>query len=140
MRATFEREKALMLRSLKELEFDRAMDKVSAKDFDEMASRLRARAVSLMKQLDEEGAGYRAVIERELATRMRQPVRSTGPESPAVRPAEEVAAGACAACGTANDSDAHVLQTLRPEARVSACLAAVVRTMLAAALVGSSRL
>ena len=52
MRAVLEREKMLVLRSIKELEFDRAMGKVSAADFDEMAGRLRARALSLMKQLD----------------------------------------------------------------------------------------
>ena len=45
MRAALEREKALVLRSIKELEFDRAMGKVSPKDFDEMAGRLRARAI-----------------------------------------------------------------------------------------------
>ncbi|HSC27191.1 MAG TPA: hypothetical protein VLD67_07955 [Vicinamibacterales bacterium] len=68
-RATLEREKALTLRSIKELEFDRAMGKLSAKDFDEMAGRLRSRAVTLIKQLDEGPAGYRADIERELLAR-----------------------------------------------------------------------
>ena len=42
--ALLEREKALALRTIKELEFDRAMGKVSEADFDEMAARLRARA------------------------------------------------------------------------------------------------
>ena len=65
-----EREKALVLRSLKELEFDRAMGKVSQDDFDEMAARLRARALALMKQLDEDGSGYRSIIERELSARL----------------------------------------------------------------------
>ena len=37
MRAVLEREKMLVLRSIKELEFDRAMGKLSEKDFDEMA-------------------------------------------------------------------------------------------------------
>ena len=37
LRADLEREKMLALRSIKELEFDRAMGKVSAQDFDEMA-------------------------------------------------------------------------------------------------------
>ena len=60
-RAALEREKTLVLRSIKELEFDRAMGKVSAKDFDEMAGRLRARAMTLMKQLDAGGSGYREV-------------------------------------------------------------------------------
>ena len=45
-------EKALALRTIKELEFDKAMGKVSAADFDEMAGRLRARALRVMQQLD----------------------------------------------------------------------------------------
>ena len=69
-RATLEREKTLVLRSIKELEFDRAMGKVSPKDFDEMSGRLRARALSLMKELDEGGSGYRELIERELKARL----------------------------------------------------------------------
>src|SRR3569832_136538 len=39
MRIDLEREKALTLRSIKELEFDRAMGKVSPQDFDDMAGR-----------------------------------------------------------------------------------------------------
>jgi len=93
-RAVLEREKALTLRSLKDLEFDRSMGKVSPADFDEMAGRLRARAIALMKQLDDENAGYRAVIERELSSRLA-----------AKTPQRAVPAGACA-CGTANDVDA----------------------------------
>src|SRR5687767_13521191 len=51
-RIALEREKALVLRSLKELEFDFAMGKMSKADFDEMGGRLRRRAVGLMQQLD----------------------------------------------------------------------------------------
>ena len=54
-RAAVEREKTLVLRSIKELEFDRAMGKVSDADFEEMGRRLRVRAIRLMKQLDVEG-------------------------------------------------------------------------------------
>ena len=93
-REALEREKMLVLRSIKELEFDRAMGKLSQKDFDEMAGRLRARALSLMKQLDIGGGGYTAEIERELASR-----------AAAVRPMVATAAGRCA-CGTPNDADA----------------------------------
>ena len=75
-RAAIEREKALVLRSIKELEFDRAMGKVSAKDFDEMAGRLRARALMLMKQVDAGGSGYRELIERELSLRMTMRVKA----------------------------------------------------------------
>src|SRR5215831_15037108 len=56
-RAALEREKLLALRAIKELEFDRAMGKLSESDFKEMAGRLRARAGRLIKQLDA-GAGY----------------------------------------------------------------------------------
>src|SRR4029079_5079899 len=68
-RAALEREKLLTLRSIKELEFDRAMGKLSDADWQEMSGRLRARAAGLMKQLDA-GAGYRAQIERDLARRL----------------------------------------------------------------------
>jgi hypothetical protein len=68
-RAALEREKVLVLRSIKDLEFDRAMGKVSEKDFAEMSARLRSRAATLMRQLDR-GAGYRDEIEREVAKRV----------------------------------------------------------------------
>ena len=68
-RAALEREKTLVLRSIKELEFDRAMGKVSEKDFADMGGRLRARATRLMRQLDA-GAGYRSEIEKEITKRI----------------------------------------------------------------------
>ncbi|HTI38659.1 MAG TPA: zinc ribbon domain-containing protein [Vicinamibacterales bacterium] len=92
LRADLEREKALTLRSIKELEFDRAMGKLSPQDFDEMAHRLRARAMGIIKQLDD-GADYRGVIERELAARTAKTARRPRPH-------------ACA-CGTRNDPDAR---------------------------------
>jgi len=102
-RAALERDKALVLRAIKDLEFDRAMGKVSAKDFEDMAGRLRARAMSLMRQLDA-GSAYREMIERELALRVkrrgaRSAVQTTTQESASARMC------ACA-CGTANDPDA----------------------------------
>ena len=69
-RAAIEREKTLVLRSIKELEFDRAMGKVSDTDFELMGRRLRAYALALMKQLDVDLPGYRDLIERELAQRL----------------------------------------------------------------------
>lgn len=98
-RAALEREKMLTLRSIKELEFDRAMGKISEKDFDEIAARLRARAIALMKELDEgRTGGYRAQIERELGARLARRA-ATPRRGPA-------AALRCAACGTENDGDA----------------------------------
>src|SRR6187397_2430212 len=70
-RVALEREKALTLRSIKELEFDRAMGKMSEKDFAEMSARLRSRAAGLMRQLDA-GTGYREQIEKEIAKRMKK--------------------------------------------------------------------
>lgn len=99
-RAALEREKMLVLRSIKELEFDRAMGKVSALDFDEMANRLRARAVRLIKQLDQGGSGYRDLIEKELAARGNRSV-----ETPVK--AAAVQALKCGSCATLNDVDAR---------------------------------
>ena len=98
-REALEREKLLVLRSIKELEFDRAMGKLSQKDFDEMSGRLRARALSLMKQLEVGSVGYTPEIERELAARV-----AAAP--PAVTTRASVAAAAGCGCGTVNVADA----------------------------------
>ena len=93
-RVALEREKLLTLRSIKELEFDRAMGKLSDADFHEMSGRLRARAAGLMKQLDA-GAGYREQIERDLEKRLGEP------------PAAVASRGNfCTDCGTKNEGDA----------------------------------
>jgi hypothetical protein len=94
VRQELEREKALVLRSIKEVEFDHAMRKTGTADYEEMRDRLRARAVRLMQQLD--ASGYRAAVERDLASRQAVPA-----------PAAPAAAAGCAACGTANDGDAR---------------------------------
>jgi hypothetical protein len=93
-RVALEREKMLALRAIKELEFDRAMGKLSDADWNEMSGRLRTRAARLMKQLDA-GASYRQQIERDLAKRIGAKV------SP------PVTAQACASCNTENDVDAR---------------------------------
>lgn len=97
-RVALEREKALVLRSIKELEFDFAMRKMSQADFDEMAGRLRLRALGLMEQLDA-GGGYREQIAEEVARRLG--AQSTAAEE---RPASHEPH--CTQCGTANDTDA----------------------------------
>ena len=99
-RAAVEREKTLVMRSIKELEFDRAMGKVSVGDFDEMGRRLRARAIRLMKQLDIEAVDYLALIERELRGRL---------DASAERPAASAttARGVCGSCQTKNEGDAR---------------------------------
>lgn len=127
-RAALEREKTMVLRSIKDLEFDYAMKKVAKPDFDEMSVRLRARAIGLMRQLDTNG-GYRETIEAELRARVdgrgdtpvspvtpapAAPVAPVAPLSPVTpAPAAPVApvtplspAEACS-CGTLNDPDAR---------------------------------
>jgi hypothetical protein len=125
MRLDLEREKALTLRTIKELEFDRAMGKVSPQDFDDMAGRLRARALGIMKQLDAGSNAYRALIEKELAQRMAaKPTASSVAAGPAAVPdlprsreasvasdgpgegGRAAPAGICV-CGTRNDPDAR---------------------------------
>jgi hypothetical protein len=122
-RAALEREKMLALRSIKELEFDRAMGKVSDSDWQEMSGRLRTRATRLMRQLDA-GVGYRQQIERDLAKRLgasAAPVRdrrdpgavhegAADPESIDAADVDDQSGPAtrtCASCDTENDADAR---------------------------------
>jgi hypothetical protein len=112
LRADLEREKSLVLRSIKELEFDRAMGKLSATDFDEMSGRLRSRAIGIMKQL--EGGGYREIIERDLAARLRSTSRPDLPPShKATADRHDFAEGGkvgptgVCVCGVRNDADAR---------------------------------
>jgi len=90
-RAALEREKMLTLRAIKELEFDRAMGKLSDADFKDMSGRLRSRAARLIRQVDA-GVGYRGQIEHDLAKRLGS--------------AAAQVAKFCSACGTARDADA----------------------------------
>jgi membrane glycosyltransferase len=87
-RAALEQEKAIVLRSIKELEFDRSMGKVSQADFDEINARLRAKALSLMEQLE--------------ATPVVPPAGANAPETRA-----GTAVRACGSCGVENDADAR---------------------------------
>ncbi len=119
-RIALEREKALVLRSLKELEFDFAMGKMSKADFDEMGGRLRRRAVGLIRQLDA-GGGYREQIQKEVAQRLEGGDKPSGlserPGAGGEKPlstadvsaiAEAKAEGGSACeCGTINDPDAR---------------------------------
>ena len=84
-REELERQKALVLRSIKELEFDKAMGKVSEADFSAIAARLRTRALSIMQDLERT------------------------PSTPPVVVAEPVVVRGnfCTQCGTSNDADAR---------------------------------
>lgn len=95
-RIALEREKALVLRSIKELEFDFAMGKIAKGDFDEMSARLRGRAVGLMRQLDA-GGGYRDQIAKAVKERL---------SSEGTVRLKPDAQGRCESCETRNDEDA----------------------------------
>ncbi|HVH28895.1 MAG TPA: zinc-ribbon domain-containing protein [Vicinamibacterales bacterium] len=109
-RAALEREKLMTLRALKELEFDRAMGKLSDADWQEMSARLRARATGLIRQLDS-GTGYRQQIERDLSARLSEAPpadavvqkRAPGPQEP---DEATVIGHFCTQCGTKNEGDA----------------------------------
>jgi hypothetical protein len=115
-RAALEREKALVLRSIKELEFDKAMGKMSDKDFAEMSARLRSRAAGLIRQLDA-GAGYRDQIEQEIQKRVKRggpqgaPLRTQEAAGPDLTPAAVgpalTARHVCSECQVENDPDAR---------------------------------
>jgi hypothetical protein len=109
-RAFLEREKMLALRAIKELEFDKAMGKVSEEDFHEMTGRLRSRAGRIMRQIDA-GSGYRTAIERDLEKRLaeKRPGDSaaSGAAAGSTSNVESRADRACRACATTNDPDAR---------------------------------
>ena len=123
-RAALEREKTLLLRFIKDLEFDRRMGKLSEKDFVEMSARLRTRAARLIRQLDA-GSLYREQIEREIerrlgagsSARVAAPDAHPGPASSTESPLERVPLSAgrgvplggpaeCPSCSTTNEADA----------------------------------
>ena len=114
-RAALEREKSLVLRSIKDLEFDHAMGKVSDKDFSEMGARLRARAAGLLRQLDA-GTSYRQAIETEIEKRVGKAAPAVAapavaaPARPAAAPAaasDKTKTKLCLSCCTPNDPDAR---------------------------------
>ena len=96
-RVALEREKNLTLRAIKELEFDKAMGKLSESDWQEMSARLRVRAAGLMRQLDA-GSGYREQIERDVTKRL-----GVAPASSTV---SATRGNFCTECGTGNEGDA----------------------------------
>ncbi|MFN8641866.1 MAG: zinc ribbon domain-containing protein [Candidatus Binatia bacterium] len=122
VRAALEREKALVLRTIKEIEFDHAMGKTAAADFEDMRDRLKVRAVGLMRQL--ESSDYRAAVEHDLAARrggaaagdqaVPPRVATAAPASAPVAPTlappritESRLARLCGACQGVNDVDAR---------------------------------
>jgi hypothetical protein len=94
-RAELEREKKLLIKAIKEAEFDRDSGKLDGGEAAVAIGRYRARAVEILRLL-EVGAGgqYEALIEKEVARRL------------AALPAEPAAPRLCPSCAVPNDDDA----------------------------------
>jgi len=122
-RRELEREKGLILKAIKELEFDHQMGKISDADYTEAHATYRARAVRVMQQLDAGAGSYREIIERELEERITskgeaaRPVAAVPAPAPAPAPVPVPASEAAparapepvpaeCACGVRNDPDA----------------------------------
>jgi hypothetical protein len=59
-----------------------------------------------MKQLDQGGSGYQAIIERELSARLAQRGSTSPPASGSEKVHAATAIARACACGTTNDADA----------------------------------
>ena len=59
-----------MLKAIKEIELDYQMRKIAERDYREMVERYRTRAMRLMSEI-EAGDDFRALIEKELAMRLK---------------------------------------------------------------------
>lgn len=86
-REVLQQEKAIVLRAIKDLEFDFGMKKVSQADYADMLERLRARALLIMQQLERIPDIVPAQSARK--DKERRPAGST-----------------CVRCGTRNEPDA----------------------------------
>jgi hypothetical protein len=81
-RKELEREKQMLLKALKELEFDHEMGKVSDADYREISGQYRARATRVLRALDQNDGSvdYRAEVERDVQSRVKE--KRTRPERP----------------------------------------------------------
>lgn len=86
-REVLEQEKTLVLRAIKDLEFDYGMRKVSEADYGDMLDRLRARALMLMEQLERVPA-------------------APSVDAPQPKSASGRASQTCGRCATRNEPDA----------------------------------
>lgn len=111
-RLELEREKKTLLKAIKEIEFDQGMGKIDDAEAHGAIVKYRARAMEILRILDEDtaagglgGARIEAQIEKELAKRMAKaqvkPAVVAEPVAAAPKPAPF-----CIKCGLKNDLDA----------------------------------
>jgi hypothetical protein len=96
-RVELEREKKLLVKAIKEVEFDRDSGKLDGGEAAGAIARYRARAVEILRQLDEsEERRIEALVEAELERRLATSAKADAPGAPPT----------CAACQAVNDDDA----------------------------------
>jgi hypothetical protein len=100
-----EREKQLVLKAIKEIEFDYQMRKIGEREYREMVERYRQRAMRLISELDA-GGDYRGLIEKELKLRLELPVTEPAATTTAAAAPSTGARTPCPTCNTPNDADA----------------------------------
>jgi hypothetical protein len=103
-RGELEREKRTLLKAIKEAEFDHQMGKLSKKDVDDMVRTYRARAIEVIKLLEDpgtkKGGTVREQIEREVRARIEvEGARKKGGKKQKAAEAAQAAARAAAARG-----------------------------------------
>jgi hypothetical protein len=102
-RVELEREKKLLLKAIKEVEFDRDMGKVDPADASAVVARYRARALEIMRLIDADGLKqYEEKVEAEIVRRVGAPPAPPAPPAPE----DKAAAPTCSSCGLGNDADA----------------------------------
>lgn len=70
-----EREKRTLLKAIKEAEFDHQMGKLSQRDADEMIHGYRARAIEVIKQIDQLGLGTAGTVREQILREVRARVQ-----------------------------------------------------------------
>ena len=116
-RTELQQEKKILLKAIKEIEFDHEMGKIDDEDAAEITKTYRARAIEILRLLDEnKSIDYQAVVEKEVARRLAKaggasaralPVAAASEtDEPAAAEAAPAEAGVCPACSTKNDADA----------------------------------
>jgi hypothetical protein len=116
-----EEQKQAVLRTLKDLEYERSVGKISERDYREVADRYRAEAKRLMQAVDADLEQRRRRVEEEFVARVKRRekrLNAAATESPETTPGDEPPDSAdgerdsapelpaCASCGQTNDADA----------------------------------
>lgn len=95
-------EKVSLLRSIKELTFDKEVGKVSDEDFQRLNADYRARAKRVLRELDQDLEPFIGEAEALVSNALAIASEKRSADSPA-----PLAKGECPKCGTRNDEDAR---------------------------------